>query len=97
MAQVAILLLLFLTSCGTTNPVPKFEVSVINPELEPLPNWMEEQCPPLPKLEKKELSQAEAEARWNKDVKMYHDCRTKHAATVRWVNERDAKFRRSTK
>lgn len=82
--------LLFLAGCTTTKPVPKFDVTVTPIHLEQAPEWMRTQCPPLPKLPNKELSQAEAEKLWNRDAQIYHECRTKHAAYVRWIEQRDA-------
>jgi len=97
MAQLAMLLLLLLTACETAQTIPKFEVSVSYPELEPIPEWMADQCPPLPKINKKGLSQAEAEAQWARDMRLYHECRTKHAALSRWVQQRDTTFRRKVR
>lgn len=78
---------LLLSACTTTPPPPP--PVVLKPTLEPAPAWMTNQCPAPKMLPRKELSQAEAEKQWAEDLRLYHECRTKHAAHVRWVKERD--------
>lgn len=90
-----ILIAILLAGCETSpfsKPVPQYEVVVVRPQLEPAPEWMTKQCPPLPKLPRKELPQAEVEKRWSEDARLYHECRTKHAAHVRWTRQRDETF-----
>jgi len=91
---IAIVSLLLLAGCGTTGSgqISQFEVTVERTYLEPAPSWMTEQCPPLPKLPRKELSQAEVEKLWHRDQQLYHECRTKHAAYARWIQQRDEAF-----
>jgi len=84
----SLIAILLLSACGPEKPTPPPPI-VADIYIEPAPDWMTKQCPPPKKLPRKELSQAEAEQLWAEDLKLYHECRTKHAAYVRWVEQRD--------